>query len=58
MAQYRTAQVAGILGVSPDTVRRWCDEGRLPWSDEGGRGVIDGAHLTAHLAGRSTAYEP
>jgi molybdopterin-binding protein len=58
MAQYRTAQVAELLGVSPDTVRRWCDDGRLRWSADGGRGVIDGADLATHLAERSTAYEP
>ncbi len=58
MAQYRTTQVAEILGVSPDTVRRWCDEGRLRWSADGGRGVIDGADLAAHLSAQDSAYEP
>ena len=26
---YRAGQVASLLGVSPDTVRRWADSGRL-----------------------------
>lgn len=59
MAVYRTSQVAELLGVSPDTVRRWCDEGRLPWSDQGGRQrVIEGADLAAYLAEQDAAYEP
>jgi molybdopterin-binding protein len=58
MAEYRTAQVAEILGVSSDTVRRWCDEGRLAWSPTAGRGTIDGADLAAHLSAQGSAYEP
>jgi excisionase family DNA binding protein len=27
----RTADVAGLLGVSPKTVARWAKEGRLPF---------------------------
>lgn len=58
MAEYRTAQVAELLGVSTDTVRRWCDDGRLRWSADAGRGVIDGVDLAAYLAERTDAYEP
>lgn len=59
MATYRTAQVAELLGVSPDTVRRWCDEGRLRWSDDGGtHRTIDGADLAKYLTEQAAAYEP
>lgn len=30
MAVYRVAEVADVLGVSDDTVRRWIEAGRLP----------------------------
>lgn len=59
MPQYRTAQVAELLGVSPDTIRRWCDEGRLRWSGREGRHqTIDGADLAAYLSDQAGAYEP
>ncbi|MGW1733061.1 TOBE domain-containing protein [Streptomyces sp. NBC_01617] len=46
MPTYSIGQAARLLGVSPETVRRWADGGRLPM----GRGssenrVIDGAGL-------------
>ncbi|MHB1137807.1 MAG: TOBE domain-containing protein [Microthrixaceae bacterium] len=59
MATYGTAQVAELLGVSTDTVRRWCDEGRLRATSGTGRHrTIDGADLAAYLRERATAYEP
>ncbi|TMD10117.1 MAG: MerR family DNA-binding transcriptional regulator, partial [Chloroflexi bacterium] len=30
MPSYGMGQAAELLGVSPDTVRRWTDAGRLP----------------------------
>lgn len=59
MAVYKTSQVAELLGVSTDTVRRWCDEGRLRSSSDVGRGrTIEGADLAAYLTEQSAAYEP
>ena len=59
MAFYKTTQVAELLGVSPDTVRRWFDEGRLKPSEGSGRQRgIEGADLAAYLSGQASAYEP
>jgi molybdopterin-binding protein len=50
MREYRLGQAASLLGVSPDTLRRWADSGRLPVTrTPGGHRVVDGAAL-AHLA--------
>ena len=50
MTQLRIGQVAGLLGVSDDTVRRWADAGRLPAGvDAAGRKVVDGAELAAFV---------
>lgn len=46
MAQYRPGQLAELLGVSTDTVRRWCDEGRLRTTrTEGGHRTVEGKEL-------------
>lgn len=59
MPQYAPAQVAELLGVTADTVRRWCDEGRLGVTrSKGGHRNIDGADLARFLSERSTAFEP
>lgn len=58
-ASYRPARVAELLGVSVDTVRRWCDEGRLATTrTEGGHRLVDGADLARLLTERPDAYEP
>lgn len=47
---YRPGQVAELLGVSVDTVRRWADSGRMPTRrTDSGRRVIDGEDLARFL---------
>lgn len=59
MPAYKTAVVADLLGVSQDTVRRWCDEGRLVAQPGTGRSLsIDGESLATFLQERAGAYEP
>lgn len=58
MSEYRIGQAAELLGVSPDTVRRWADAGDLPTTRTGGgHRVVDGAAL-ADFAVRQHANEP
>ncbi|MGX7825537.1 TOBE domain-containing protein [Actinokineospora sp. 24-640] len=58
MPQYRFAEVARLLGVSDDTVRRWADAGHLPAeTDHAGRKVVDGAVL-ADFARDAAAQVP
>jgi molybdopterin-binding protein len=46
MPSYPIGQAAELLGVSPDTLRRWVDAGRLPAAKgAGGRRFIDGEAL-------------
>jgi molybdopterin-binding protein len=43
---YRIGQAAELLGVSPDTMRRWADAGRVRLErSDGGRRLIDGEDL-------------
>ena len=46
---YRVGQVADLLGVSTDTVRRWADGGRLQMHRDEGHRVIDGVELARFL---------
>lgn len=56
---YRPGQVADLLGVSVDTVRRWCDEGRLVTTrSDGGHRLVPGADLARFLVERADTYEP
>ncbi|MFD4942746.1 molybdopterin-binding protein [Streptomyces sp. NPDC058239] len=46
MQFYTIGQAARLLGVSPDTARRWADAGRVATHrDEGGRRLIEGKDL-------------
>ncbi|MBC2864276.1 helix-turn-helix transcriptional regulator [Streptomyces mexicanus] len=48
MQSYTIGQAARLLGVSPDTARRWADAGRVATHrDESGRRLIDGRDLAA-----------
>jgi molybdopterin-binding protein len=53
---YRISEVAVLLGVSDDTVRRWIDQGRLEAASDGGPSVVDGAALA--VLAESLADEP
>lgn len=46
MGGYTIGEAAALLGVSPDTVRRWADAGRLECRrDAGGRRLVEGEEL-------------
>lgn len=48
MTQMRVSEAAELLGVSPDTVRRAIDAGRLgATKDEAGRAVVEGTDVAA-----------
>ncbi|MDX2560617.1 helix-turn-helix transcriptional regulator [Streptomyces sp. TX20-6-3] len=48
MQSYTIGQAARLLGVSPDTARRWADGGRfVTHRDENGRRLIEGRDLAA-----------
>ncbi|MDT0377930.1 helix-turn-helix transcriptional regulator [Streptomyces sp. DSM 42041] len=48
MQSYTIGQAARLLGVSPDTARRWADAGRVATHrDASGRRLVDGRALAA-----------
>jgi molybdopterin-binding protein len=59
MATYRTAQAAELLGVSPDTMRRWAESGRLASTvGEDGRRYFDGEDLAEIAVTTSASAKP
>ncbi|EWC58734.1 Molybdate-binding domain of ModE [Actinokineospora spheciospongiae] len=56
MPHYRFSDVARLLGVSDDTVRRWVDAGHLAAGlDASGRKVVDGAVLAEFARSQAEA---
>ncbi|MFD8066512.1 TOBE domain-containing protein [Streptomyces parvulus] len=59
MPTYSIGQAARLLRVSPETVRRWADAGRLPMGRDGsGNRVIDGAGLAQFVRERAGGEAP
>jgi molybdopterin-binding protein len=59
MPQLRVRDVAELLGVSDDTVRRWIDSGRIVTSkDDVGRTVVDGGSLAAFARSHAASAAP
>ena len=57
VAHFTSSQVADLLGVSADTVRRWCDEGRLASTrTSGGHRMVEGSDLVDHLREHAKAF--
>nr|WP_202897473.1 helix-turn-helix domain-containing protein [Actinopolymorpha pittospori] len=55
---FRISEAAELLGVSPDTVRRWVDAGRLTAArDEHGHRVIEGVDLAAFARTQASEHE-
>jgi molybdopterin-binding protein len=56
---YSIGQTAGLLRVSPETVRRWADSGRLPAlrAPDGTR-AVDGPVLAAFAKDRASGLHP
>ena len=54
MPSFTVGQAAELLGVSPDTVRRWVDSGQIPAArSQGGRRTVDGEGLARFASERA-----
>ena len=59
MAQYRPGQLADLLGVSTDTVRRWCDEGRIKTvRSDGKHRMVEGKELARFVREQDEGHAP
>ena len=58
MPKFRFSEVARLMAVSDDTVRRWVDAGRLSSTlDSAGRKVVDGAELAEFAKSQARSME-
>lgn len=56
MTQYRISEVASLLSVSDDTVRRWIETENIPVAlDASGRQVVAGQTVAAHAVALANA---
>ena len=53
MPTFRIAEIADLLGVSDDTVRRWIDSGKLTATSGAGPRVVEGAELAKFVQERA-----
>ncbi|QDQ15084.1 TOBE domain-containing protein [Streptomyces spectabilis] len=59
MPTFTIGRAARLLGVSPETVRRWADGGRLRWERDGfGNRCVDGVSLAAFAKERAQGPHP
>lgn len=59
MPEYRVSEVAALLGVSVDTVRRLVDSGQVRTArTASGQRLVDGGDLARFLAGQAGAPNP
>ncbi len=56
MYEYKVSEIARLVGVSDDSVRRWIEEGRVQARrDESSRILVDGASVARFLTERASA---
>lgn len=59
MPTFSVGQAADLLGVSPDTVRRWIDDGQIEADrTSGGQRRVDGVALARFSVDRATVATP